>query len=46
MQDEEDIKRANLMIERLEEEKQEIWIHNEQNGSMINEASIQNQQRL
>jgi hypothetical protein len=46
MGDEDDIKKANLMIERLEAEKNEILIQNDQNGNMINESTIQNEQRL
>jgi hypothetical protein len=46
MRDEDDIKRANLMIERLEAEKNEILTQNEQSGSIINEATVQNQERL
>jgi archaellum component FlaC len=34
------------MIERIETEKQEIKIQNEQRSSMINEATIHNQERL
>jgi hypothetical protein len=46
MRDEDDIRKANLMIERLEAEKNEILTQNEQRGRMSNEVTVNKEQRL